>query len=73
MVYKSMGCLYCPVKAVRKPPVIIGNNVRKKVYMTSHKVLLNNRSEFIEETEDYGDGNSEEARRSVMTVSRKLK
>jgi len=57
-----MGGLYCPLKAVRKPPVVLGNNVRRKLYVTSHKVLLNNRSESIQGTEDYGDGKSEEAR-----------
>jgi len=52
-----MGGLYCPLKAVRKPPAILGNNVRRKLYVTSRKVLLNNMCEFTQGTEDYGDGN----------------
>lgn len=52
-----MGGLYGPLKAARKPPVILGNNVRRKLYVTSQKVLLNYRSGFIQVTEHYADAN----------------
>jgi hypothetical protein len=52
-----MGGLYAPLKAAQKPPVILGNNVRRKLYVTSHKLLLNNRSEFIQVTKHYADAN----------------